>query len=79
MAMNIIENLEPFKRGPYAGAAGFISKDSAEFAISIRSAFVNKDLFRIQAGAGIVYDSIPEMEYFETEHKMRALKVAMGV
>jgi anthranilate synthase component 1 len=79
MAMNIIETLEPFKRGPYAGAVGFISKDSAEFVISIRSAFVNKDLFRIQAGAGIVYDSIPEMEYFETEHKMRALKVAMGV
>ena len=79
MAMNIIETLEPFKRGPYAGAVGFISRDSAEFAISIRSAFVNKDLFRIQAGAGIVYDSIPEMEYYETEHKMKALKVAMGV
>jgi len=80
MAMNIIELLEPYKRGPYAGGVGFISSNGdAEFAIAIRSAFVNKDLFRIQAGAGIVYDSIPEMEYYETEHKMRALKIAMGV
>jgi anthranilate synthase, component I (EC 4.1.3.27) len=80
MAMNIIEMLEPYKRGPYAGGVGFFSANGdSEFAITIRSAFVNKDLFRIQAGAGIVYDSIPEMEYNETEHKMRALKVAMGV
>ncbi|MFP3196964.1 MAG: anthranilate synthase component I [Sulfolobaceae archaeon] len=80
MAMNIIEMLEPYKRGPYAGGVGFFSANGdSEFAITIRSAFVNKDLFRIQAGAGIVYDSIPEMEYYETEHKMRALKVAMGV
>ena len=80
MAMNIIELLEPYKRGPYAGGVGFFSVNGdAEFAITIRSAFVNKDVFRIQAGAGIVYDSVPEMEYMETEHKMRALKVAMGV
>ncbi|ARM77174.1 anthranilate synthase component I [Acidianus manzaensis] len=79
MAMNIIENLEPYKRGPYAGVVGFISSNSAEFAISLRSAFVNRDLIRIQAGAGIVYDSIPEMEFYETEHKLRGLKVSMGV
>lgn len=79
MAMNIIETLEPYKRGPYAGVVGFISNNSAEFAISIRSAFVNSELVRIQAGAGIVYDSIPEMEFYETEHKLRGLKVAMGV
>ncbi|NON63644.1 chorismate-binding protein, partial [Acidianus sp. RZ1] len=79
ISMNIIETLEPYKRGPYAGAVGFISNSSAEFAIAIRSAFLNDELARIQAGAGIVYDSIPEMEYYETEHKMKALKVAMGV
>ncbi|AEB94648.1 anthranilate synthase component I [Metallosphaera cuprina Ar-4] len=79
MAMNIIENLEPYQRGPYAGAVGFISKNSAEFAIMIRTAFLNRDLLRIQAGAGIVFDSKPEQEYFETEHKMRALKVSLGV
>ncbi|AHC51681.1 anthranilate synthase subunit I [Sulfolobus acidocaldarius SUSAZ] len=80
MAMNLIELFEHYKRGPYAGGVGFFSSNGdAEFAITIRSAFVNKDIIRIQAGAGIVYDSVPEMEYFETEHKMRALKVAMGV
>jgi len=79
MAMNIIEALEPFKRGPYAGAVGFISNTGAEFAITIRSAFASGDLLRIQAGAGIVYDSVPEMEFWETEHKMRALKVSLGV
>ncbi|AWR97762.1 anthranilate synthase component I [Acidianus sulfidivorans JP7] len=79
MAMNIIESLEPYKRGPYAGVVGFISNNSAEFAISLRSAFVNKDLIRIQAGAGIVYDSIPEMEFYETEHKLKGLKTSMGV
>ncbi|WP_338601539.1 anthranilate synthase component I [Sulfolobus tengchongensis] len=80
MAMNIIETLEEYKRGPYAGAVGFISADGdAEFAIAIRTAFLNKDLLRIHAGAGIVYDSNPESEYFETEHKLKALKVAIGV
>ncbi|AWR99999.1 anthranilate synthase component I [Metallosphaera hakonensis] len=79
MAMNIIETLEPYKRGPYAGAVGFISRSSAEFAITIRTAFMNKELLRIQAGAGIVYDSNPGQEYYETEHKMKALKVALGV
>ncbi|QKQ99334.1 anthranilate synthase component I [Metallosphaera tengchongensis] len=79
MAMNIIETLEPYKRGPYAGAIGFLSKNSSEFAITIRSAFINGDLLRIQAGAGIVFDSNPEQEYRETEHKMRALKVSLGL
>ena len=79
MAMNIIELLEPYKRGPYAGAVGFISRNSAEFAITIRTAMINRDILRIQAGAGIVYESVPEQEYYETEHKMRALKVALGV
>ncbi len=79
-AMNLIEELEEFRRGPYAGAVGFItgSGDSI-MAIAIRSAFVYRDLIRIQAGAGIVYDSIPGLEYEETEHKLRALKIALGV
>ncbi|MEM4884087.1 MAG: chorismate-binding protein, partial [Saccharolobus sp.] len=80
MAMNLIESFEEYKRGPYAGAVGFISADgNSEFAISIRTAFLNKDLLRIQAGAGIVYDSKPESEYYETEHKLKALKSALGV
>lgn len=78
MSMNIIEEIEKYRRGPYAGAVGYFSADGgAEFAISIRTAFANSDRVRIQAGAGIVYDSIPEMEYMEVEHKMAALKRAM--
>jgi anthranilate synthase, component I (EC 4.1.3.27) len=78
-AMNLIETLEPYKRGPYAGAVGFFSVNSnAEFAIAIRSAFFYGDKVRIQAGAGLVYDSIPENEYYETEFKMKALRIAGG-
>jgi len=78
-AMNVIEDIEPYKRGPYAGAVGFFSSNGdSEFAIAIRSAFFNKDLMRIQAGAGIVYDSVPENEYWETEFKMKALRLAAG-
>ncbi len=79
MAMEIISSLEEYRRGPYAGAVGFFSADgSAEFAINIRTAFFNRDLLRIQAGAGIVYDSHPESEYKETEYKMMALKKIIG-
>jgi anthranilate synthase component 1 len=77
MAMNIIEELEPYKRGPYAGVVGTLSQNFGEFAISIRTAFITDDIIKIQAGAGIVYDSIPEMEYFETEYKMKALLTAL--
>ncbi|MBP1356972.1 MAG: chorismate-binding protein, partial [Sulfolobus sp.] len=79
-AMNLIEVLEEYKRGPYAGSVGFINFDgNAEFSIAIRTAFANKDLLRIQAGAGIVYDSDPTLEYMETEDKLMALKVALRV
>jgi anthranilate synthase component 1 len=79
IAMDIISALEEYRRGPYAGAVGFFSADgSSEFAISIRTAFFNRDIIRIQAGAGIVYDSNPEMEYNETEYKMMALKKIVG-
>ena len=78
-AVNIIEELEPFERGPYAGVVGFISPNgNSEFALAIRSAFLNGDIMRIQAGAGIVYDSDPQGEYRETELKMRAIRVAAG-
>ncbi|WP_449462708.1 anthranilate synthase component I [Tardisphaera miroshnichenkoae] len=78
-AMNIIEELEPFRRGPYAGAVGFISPNgNSEFALTIRSALLNEDTMRIQAGAGIVYDSNPQGEYRETEIKMRAVRLAAG-
>ncbi len=79
MSMNIIEEIEPYKRGPYAGAVGYFSVNgNAEFAISIRTAFANNGIVRLQAGAGIVYDSIPEMEVKEVKQKLAALRVAMG-
>ena len=77
-AMEIIGNLEKLQRGPYAGAVGFVDySGNAEFAITIRSYFARNGKLRIQAGAGIVYYSVPEMEWEETEHKLRALNKAL--
>ena len=77
-AMEIIEELEPTRRGPYAGAVGYFSYNgNADFAITIRTLVANKDKAHIQVGAGIVADSDPEKEWFETEHKARALIKAL--
>ena len=77
-AMEIIEELEPTRRGPYAGAVGYFSYNgNADFAITIRTLFARDDHSYIQAGAGIVADSIPEKEWFETEHKLQALMKAL--
>lgn len=73
-AMEIIEELEPTRRGPYAGAVGYFSYNgNADFAITIRTLIANGDKAYIQVGAGIVADSNPEREWFETEHKAEAL------
>ena len=77
-AMEIIEELEPTQRGPYAGAVGYFSYNgNADFAITIRTLFADKDKAYIQAGAGIVADSVPEREWFETNHKAEALIKAL--
>ncbi len=77
-AMEIIEELEPTRRGPYAGAVGYFSfNGNSDFAITIRTLFANKNKAYIQAGAGIVADSIPEKEWFETDHKAQALIKAL--
>ena len=77
-AMEIIEELEPTRRGPYAGAVGYFSYNgNADFAITIRTLFAEKNHAHIQAGAGIVADSVPEREWFETEHKAGALMKAL--
>jgi len=79
-AMEIIEELEPTKRGPYAGAVGYFSYNgNADFAITIRTLVANGDKAHIQVGAGIVADSDPEKEWYETEHKARALIKALEV
>jgi len=77
-AMEIIEELEPTRRGPYAGAVGYFSYNgNSDFAITIRTLFADKGQACIQAGAGIVADSVPEREWFETEHKAGALMKAL--
>ncbi len=79
-AMEIIEELEPSRRGPYAGAVGYFSYNgNADFAITIRTLFAEGNEAHIQAGAGIVADSVPEREWFETEHKASALMKALQV
>jgi anthranilate synthase component I len=77
-AMEIIEELEPSRRGPYAGAVGYFScNGNADFAITIRTLFAEGNQAYIQAGAGIVADSMPEKEWFETDHKAKALMKAL--
>ena len=76
-AMEIIDEFEPTKRGIYSGAVGYISWDgNMDTAIAIRTAVVKDEKLYIQAGAGIVYDSIPENEWIETNNKAGAMKKA---
>ncbi|KAB7673152.1 anthranilate synthase component I [Bacillus sp. B1-b2] len=71
-AMQIINELEGVKRGIYSGAVGYISQNgNMDFALAIRTMVIKENKAYIQAGAGIVYDSIPEKEYEETIHKLR--------
>ena len=73
-AMEIIEELEPDKRGIYAGAIGYIgAAGEMDTCIALRTAIIDNNMMHIQAGAGIVYDSDPESEYEECQNKARAL------
>jgi len=73
-AMEIIDELEPVKRGVYSGAVGYISwTGNLDTAIAIRTAVIKDQQLHIQAGAGIVYDSIPTSEWDETMNKARAV------
>lgn len=77
-AMQIIDELEPGSRGPYAGAVGYFSYDGAmDTCIAIRTMVMRGRRVEIQAGAGIVSDSLPENEYQETLNKARALAAAI--
>lgn len=73
-AMEIIDELESIKRDIYSGAIGYLGwNDSFDTAIAIRTAVIKNDTLYIQAGAGIVYDSIPQNEWEETVNKAKAL------
>ena len=77
-AMEIIDELESESRGPYAGAVGYFSYNGCcDFAIAIRSIFIEDGKGFVQSGAGIVSDSIPENEFKETEHKAEAMLQAL--
>jgi anthranilate synthase component 1 len=77
-AMEIIAEMEPDNRGPYAGAVGYFSfSGNMDMAIAIRTMVVNKGVAYIQAAAGIVYDSVPQLEYEESLNKARALLKAL--
>jgi anthranilate synthase component 1 len=80
-AMEIIDELEPERRGPYAGAVGYASWGAVNLdtAIAIRSALVLKDRVVVQAGAGIVADSDPAREFLETEAKAQAVLRALAL
>lgn len=73
-AMQLINELEPVKRGVYAGAVGYISATGdMDLALAIRTMIIKDHRAHVQAGAGIVYDSVPLSEYEETLNKARAL------
>ena len=73
-AMEIIQELEPVKRGIYGGAIGYLSWNGAmDTCIAIRTAVIKDDTLFVQAGAGIVYDSDPQSEWDETMAKARAI------
>ena len=77
-AMQIIDKLENNSRGPYAGAVGYFSYNGCcDFAIAIRSIFIDGEKGFVQSGAGIVSDSIAENEFKETEHKADAMLQAL--
>ena len=79
-AMEIIDELEPVKRGIYSGAVGYISwSGNMDTAIAIRTAVIKDRQLYIQAGAGIVYDSVPENEWAETMNKGRAIFRAVAL
>ena len=83
-AMEIIGELEPDSRGPYAGAVGYFGFDgTVDTAIAIRTAVLVDGIAHIQVGAGIVADSVPELEYQETMNKaaamLRAIKAAEAI
>ena len=73
-AMEVIDQLEPTKRGIYGGACGYLSyAGDMDVAIAIRTAVVKDKTLYVQAAAGVVADSVPALEWAETEHKARAI------
>jgi anthranilate synthase component I len=80
MAMQLIDELEPVRRGVYAGAVGYLThRGDFDTCIAIRTLVVAGGEVHVQAGAGIVADSDPTLEYDETVNKAQALREALRV
>jgi anthranilate synthase component 1 len=78
--MQIIDKMEPTKRGPYAGAVGYIDfTGNMDTCIALRTLVIQGQTAYIQAGGGIVYDSVPSAEYEETLNKARVLLKALQI
>jgi len=79
-AMQIIDEMEPERRGPYGGAVGYISAGAKrmDLAITIRTCVIANGVASVQSAAGVVYDSVPEREFLEHQNKARALLTAIG-
>jgi anthranilate synthase component 1 len=79
-AMEIIDELEAERRGPYGGAVGYIAAGvkRMDLAITIRTCVIANGVASVQSAAGVVYDSIPEREFLEHQNKARALLAAIG-
>ena len=76
--MEVINEVEPHKRGPYGGAVGYIDfTGNMDTCIALRTLVVKDQVAYVQAGAGIVYDSVPSVEYEETVSKARAMLKAI--
>ncbi len=79
-AMEIIDEMEPERRGPYGGAIGYIAAGvkRMDLAITIRTCVIANGIASVQSAAGVVYDSVPEREFLEHQNKARALLTAIG-
>jgi anthranilate synthase component 1 len=78
--MEIIDELEPHRRGPYAGAVGYVDfSGNMDTCIALRTLVVQDNQAYVQAGAGIVADSVPSAEYQETLNKARGLLAAIEI
>ena len=79
-AMEIIDELEPARRGPYAGATGYYGVDGRlDTCITLRTALIKDGVAYFQAGGGVVADSVPSVEYEETRNKAGAIRRALEV
>ena len=79
-AMQIIDELEPTRRGPYGGAVGYLDfAGNMDTCIALRTIVWRNGIFDVQAGAGVVADSVPETEYEETMNKAKAMLKAVEI